>query len=162
MEGTELKVGIGDLNVTKPPRKIITVGLGSCIGIVLYDRIKKIAGLSHIMLPDSTQFSVVTNEMKFADLAVPLLVKEMEKQGANKRFITAKIAGGASMFKFSDNKMINDIGKRNGEAVKNALHKIGIPITGEHIGGHKGRTVIVNPEDGQVTIRIVGQEHILI
>lgn len=84
MDIKEIKVGIADLNVGKNPDKIITVGLGSCIGIALYDGIKCIGGLSHIMLPDSTQFSKVTNPMKFADLAIPILVEKMEKLGARK------------------------------------------------------------------------------
>ena len=110
MTNSEVKVGIADLNLVLDPGAIMTIGLGSCIGIALYDKINKVAGLSHIMLPDSTQFKNVTNPMKFADLAIPLLVEKMEKQGCNKRNITAKIAGGASMFNFSDKSIISDIG----------------------------------------------------
>ena len=116
MVGTEIKVGIADLNVVLDPGAIMTIGLGSCIGIALYDKTTKVAGLAHIMLPDSTQFKSNTNPMKFADLAIPMLIEKMEKQGCNKRNIVAKIAGGASMFNFSDKSIISDIGKRNGKA----------------------------------------------
>jgi chemotaxis protein CheD len=157
MTNTEVKVGIADLNLVLDPGTIMTIGLGSCIGIALYDKINKVAGLSHIMLPDSTQFKNVTNPMKFADLAIPLLVEKMEKQGCNKRNITAKIAGGASMFNFSDKSIISDIGKRNGEAVKKKLKDLGIPIIAEEIGGDKGRTMIFRANDGQVVLKVVGQ-----
>ena len=157
MTNVEVKVGIADLNLVLDPGEIMTIGLGSCIGIALYDKVNKVAGLSHIMLPDSTQFKNVTNPMKFADLAIPLLVEKMEKQGCAKRNITAKIAGGASMFNFSDKSMISDIGKRNGEAVKKTLKKLGIPIIAEEIGGDKVRTMILRASDGQVVLKVVGQ-----
>lgn len=157
MEKTEVKVGIADLNLVSPPGKIMTIGLGSCIGISLYDRVKKVAGLAHIMLPDSTQFKSIPQPLKFADLAIPILIKEMEQSGCNKRNIVAKIVGGASMFNFSDKSMISDIGKRNAESVKKVLDKERIPIVGEDVGGNKGRTMIVDSNDGTVIIKIVGQ-----
>lgn len=156
MELKDVRVGIADLNTVEAPGKIITVGLGSCIGIAIYDRIKRIGGLAHIMLPDSKQFSNVTNPMKFADLAIPMLVEKMEKMGSSKRNMKAKIAGGASMFNFSDKNMITDIGARNGVAVKEALEKAGIPLVAEDIGGNKGRTVILDADTGALQIRIVG------
>lgn len=157
MVGTEIKVGIADLNVVLDPGAIMTIGLGSCIGIALYDKTTKVAGLAHIMLPDSTQFKSNTNPMKFADLAIPMLIEKMEKEGCNKRNIVAKIAGGASMFNFSDKSIISDIGKRNSDAVKKALNYESIRIIGEEIGGNKGRTMILKANDGTVILKVVGQ-----
>jgi len=157
MVSTEIKVGIADLNVDLDPGAIMTIGLGSCIGIALYDKTVKVAGLAHIMLPDSTQFKSNTNPMKFADLAIPMLIEKMEKQGSNKRNIIAKIAGGASMFNFSDKSIISDIGKRNSEAVKKALKSESIRIMAEEIGGNKGRTMILKANDGSVILKVVGQ-----
>lgn len=153
----EIKVGIADLNLVMPPGKIMTIGLGSCIGIALYDKITQTAGLAHIMLPDSTQFKSVPQPLKFADLAIPILVKRMEDNGCRKRNLIAKIAGGASMFNFSDKSIISDIGKRNAESVKVALEKASIPILAEDTGGNKGRTMIVDSSDGLVTLKIVGK-----
>ena len=157
MVGTEIKVGIADLNVVLDPGAIMTIGLGSCIGIALYDKTTKVAGLAHIMLPDSTQFKSNTNPMKFADLAIPMLIEKMEKQGCSKRNIVAKIAGGASMFNFSDKSIISDIGKRNSDAVKKALKDESIRIVGEETGGNKGRTMILKASDGSVILKVVGQ-----
>ncbi len=84
MVSAEVKVGIADLNLVLDPGTIMTIGLGSCIGIALYDRAVKVAGLAHIMLHDSTQFKSSTNPMKFADLAIPLLIDKMEKQGCKR------------------------------------------------------------------------------
>lgn len=153
----EIKVGIGDLNIAKTPDKLITLGLGSCIGIALIDSINKIAGLSHIMLPDSKAFSNVNNPMKYADTAIPLLVQKLIVSGANKNNLKAKIAGGASMFSFADKSPIMDIGRRNAEAVKSILKELNIPIIAEDVGGNKGRTMIVDPTTASVILRITGE-----
>ncbi|ERK31933.1 MULTISPECIES: chemoreceptor glutamine deamidase CheD [Clostridium] len=158
MQSNEIKVGIADLNIVNPPGKIMTIGLGSCIGIALYDNIKKIAGLAHIMLPDSKSFKNVTNPYKFADLAIPILMDKMQKEGCSIRHMKAKIVGGASMFNFSDKTMINDIGKRNAEAVIKSLGELKIPIIASDVGGNKGRTMIVDPQNGVVIVRTIGQE----
>jgi chemotaxis protein CheD len=158
MDIKEIRVGIADLNVANSPNRLITVGLGSCIGIALFDSKKKIGGLSHIMLPDSTQFNKITNENKFADLAIPALIEKMIELGASKRNIKAKIAGGASMFNFSDKSMIMDIGKRNGISVKKVLSELTINLVSEDIGGNKGRTMILDVANGNVSIRTVGQK----
>lgn len=155
--GLEVRVGIADLNTVRSPGKIMTIGLGSCIGIVLYDKIRGIGGLAHIMLPDSTQFKDVKNPLKFADLAIPILLKELEKLGCSKRNLSAKIAGGASMFNFLDKSMISDIGKRNSEAVIVALKALNIPIVAQEVGGNKGRTMILDAKNGSVIIKVVGQ-----
>ncbi|MFX0548843.1 chemotaxis protein CheD [Hathewaya histolytica] len=156
MKFKEIRVGIADLNVGENPDQLITVGLGSCVGIVIYDGYKKIGGLAHIMLPDSTQFLNVTNEMKFANLAIPILIDKLIYKGAIKRNLKAKIAGGASMFNFADKSMIMDIGNRNCIAVKKTLKESGIPIISEDIGGNKGRTVTFDTSNGLFKIRTVG------
>ncbi|MBU3190724.1 chemotaxis protein CheD [Clostridium bowmanii] len=156
MEYSEIKVGIADLNVAFAPNRLITVGLGSCVGIAIFDKGLGIGGLAHIMLPDSLQFNKITNEMKFADLAIPILVENMIKKGAKLKNMRAKIAGGASMFNFPDKSIVMDIGSRNGIAVKNALKILSIPILSEDIGGNKGRTLIFDTTNGLLSIRTVG------
>jgi chemotaxis protein CheD len=157
MQVNEIKVGIGDLNVALPPDKLITLGLGSCIGIALYDDRVRIAGLAHIMLPNSTGFSNQNNPMKFADKCIPSLVDVMIKKGANIRNIKAKIAGGASMFSFADKSPTMDIGARNSAAVKEVLHGLNVPVISEDLGGNSGRTMIVEADTGKIYIKTVGK-----
>lgn len=97
-----IKVGMADMNITTHPGVLTTLGLGSCIGIALYDPSTKIAGLAHIMLPDSTQIKNNSNVAKFADTATVQLLAQMVKIGANKSRVKAKLAGGAQMFAFND------------------------------------------------------------
>lgn len=152
----EVRVGIADMNVVKQPEKLITIGLGSCIGIALYDKTTTIAGLSHIMLPMSYQFSNISNPYKFADLAIPLLLSKMAAMGSRKANITAKLAGGASMFNFTDKSLNLDIGERNIKAVIEVLEQANISIASMDVGGAKGRTMILDSFDGSVQIKTVG------
>lgn len=157
MQEREIKVGIADLNIISSPGRIQTIGLGSCIGISLYDKSKKVVGLAHIMLPDSTQFTKITNPYKYADLSIPILLEKMcNEYGCAKRNIVAKIAGGASMFSSLDKSIISDIGRRNAEAVESHLKSLGIPIVAKDIGGNKGRTMTVDAKDGTVILKVVG------
>jgi chemotaxis protein CheD len=95
--------------------------------------------------------------MKFADLAIPMLLSKMEANGANRRLLKAKIAGGASMFAFPGKSTTMDIGNRNGESVKEVLQKLNIPIISEDLGGNSGRTMIFEAASGKVLIKTVGK-----
>lgn len=157
-ENKEVRVGIADAAVVYSPDKLITMGLGSCIGIALYDSEKKIGGLVHIMLPDSRQFKNIVNPLKYADLGIENLLKRMMNLGCRKTSITAKIAGGASMFNFPDKKISSDVGRRNSEAVIEVIKRLSIPLIAEDVGGNKGRTMIFDSKDGRVTIKSIGCE----
>lgn len=154
----EIRVGIADSAIVSSPDRLITMGLGSCIGIAIYDRERKIAGLVHIMLPDSKQFKNIVNPLKYSDLGIENLVNEMIKNGCKKENMIAKIAGGASMFNFPDKKIISDIGKRNSLASIETIKKLSIPIVAEDIGGNKGRTMIFESSDGSVIIKSIGSD----
>jgi len=114
----EIKVSISDYKVSRSPNKLVTLGLGSCVGVAIYDRATKIGGLSHIMLPDSTFFSGDIKAEKFADLAIPMMVYDIIK-GKKSIDLIAKIAGGASMFNFSGKNDNESIGTRKLHQWKN-------------------------------------------
>ncbi len=104
-----IKVGMADLNICKSPNAITTLGLGSCIGIAIYDPVTKIGGLAHIMLPDSTKIRNNSNIAKFADTGIVELVNRMVRAGAGRTRMVAKIAGGAKMFEVSGTDTIGSI-----------------------------------------------------
>lgn len=153
-----IKVGMADLNVCVSPNVITTLGLGSCVGIVLYDPIKKISGMVHVMLPDSTKILNNENKAKFADTGIDLLIKRMQEIGADRRLLIAKIAGGAQMFAFGNNSDMMRIGERNVEATKLKLQTLGINIKAEDTGANYGRTIEFYPENGQLLIKSVGKD----
>ncbi|ABO50895.1 CheD [Desulforamulus reducens MI-1] len=152
----EIQVGIADYKVAASPNRLITLGLGSCVGVVLYDPVKKVGGLLHIMLPDSTQFNNVTKPAKFADTGIPLMIDEIKRLGGIPSRLTAKLAGGAQMFSGLDEKFVLNIGQRNSKMVKEILSRMGIRILAEELGGNRGRTMIFDIASGQVTIRTIG------
>lgn len=152
-----IKVGMADLKVCKSPDGITTLGLGSCVGIAIRDTSSKIGGLAHVMLPDSTSIRQNSNIYKFADTGIAELVRLMEKEGAKRSRMVAKIAGGAQMFAFQNKSDLVRVGERNVEASKMALKQLGIPILAEDTGENYGRTVIFYPETGAFVIRAVGK-----
>ncbi|MBO5354320.1 MAG: chemotaxis protein CheD [Lachnospiraceae bacterium] len=155
--GKMIKIGMAELNICTPPDAITTLGLGSCVGVVLYDPAKKVCGMVHVMLPDSTKIKNNTNRAKFADTGIEDLMNEVLKLGAARRNLVAKIAGGAQMFAFkSDNDMLR-VGDRNVEATKNKLKQLQIPIIAEDTGKNSGRTIEFYPETGELLIKSVGK-----
>lgn len=142
-------VGIADLNIVTAPDRLITYALGSCVGIFLYDRVHRIAGLSHVLLPESVSNNADKNVMKYADTAVEELTKRMERKGCARNLLIAKVAGGADMFSFTG----ISIGQRNIEMVKKELVRLNIKIVAEDTGCNYGRTVECCPVTGEMTVK---------
>lgn len=151
-------VGIADFKIVKAPNQIMTVGLGSCCGVVLYDETSKIAGLVHVLLSDSKFEKNVVNKAKYADSGINLLYQEMIRAGANTRFIRAKLAGGAHMFNFKNTgNSIFTIGERNVKACKETLAKLKISIVSEDVLGSCGRTIVFDTTTSKLRIKSVGK-----
>lgn len=156
--GEMIKVGMADLKVCKAPDALTTIGLGSCIGIALWDPTTKITGLAHIMLPDSTQIKNNSNIAKFADTGIQKLYDDMIAAGANKARLVAKIAGGAKMFELSGSSNAINVGERNAIASRTKLKALGIKLLSEDCGLNFGRTVEIYSETGDYLIKAVGKE----
>jgi len=152
-----IRVGMADLKAARNPCMITTLGLGSCIGIALYDPITKISGLAHIMLPESSLIKNNLNLAKFADTAIDKLIEDMQILGAQRKTIWAKIAGGAQMFGYNSTQEIMQIGKRNAEATKKRLTELNIRLISEDCGGNYGRTVELYSDDGRFMIKTIGR-----
>lgn len=151
-----IKVGMADLNVSNHPGALTTLGLGSCIGIALFDRKTKIIGLAHIMLPSSQLSKNNSNIAKFADTAIDKLLQDMKKMGAKKEHIVAKIAGGSQMFAFNQSTDMMRIGLKNAIASKEKLSALNIPLIAEDTGGSYGRTIELYSDDGRLVIKTIG------
>lgn len=149
-----IKVGMADYKVGKSPDKLLTLGLGSCIGITLYDRAKKIGGMAHIMLPKNN--NPEQRSLKFADVAIEEMLKELINMGANVKSMEAKIAGGAQMFSFNKENFKKSIGYRNSESVRKILKELDFRILSEDTGGSFGRTIELSLEEGNLKIKTMG------
>ncbi|MCM1089654.1 MAG: chemotaxis protein CheD [Muribaculum sp.] len=158
-----IKVGMADLKTCLSPDGLITLGLGSCIGIAIRDPVTKVGGLAHIMLPDSKAIqNSGQNIAKFADTGIEELVRQMERRGALRKRMVAKIAGGATMFSFGGKSDLVQVGACNAEASIKKLRELGIPIVAQDTGANYGRTVIFYPETGNYVIRAVGKSESVI
>jgi chemotaxis protein CheD len=131
------------------------IGLGSCIGLALVDRVRGIAALAHVMLPEATQPDPPLPH-KYADLAVPSLLEAVLATGARRSRLEAAMAGGAAMFQFG-NGSGQEIGQRNLVAVTRLVEAARIPIRAAQTGGHIGRTLRVHVgADISITVREAG------
>ncbi|MBQ8923646.1 MAG: chemotaxis protein CheD [Lachnospiraceae bacterium] len=157
-----IRVGLADMNICRAPDKITTVGLGSCVGVVIYDTSSNIAGLAHIMLPDSTKMNNNSNKLKFADTGIDMLMTKLKASGIRKDNLKSKIAGGAAMFNYLLKSSIGNVGENNVAAVKDKLKALNIPIVAEDVGLNYGRTIIFDPVSCELTIVRAGNDRYII
>jgi chemotaxis protein CheD len=144
---------MGEIVVSKRPGdELVARGLGSCIGLALVDRSAGVAGLAHIVLPESSETD--RQPGKFADLAVPELIDRVCRAGASRRRLEAALAGGARMFELGE----LDIGARNADAVRKGLATSGLAVHAAETGGSRGRTMRVSVGDGTITVKEAGGE----
>ncbi len=153
-----IKVRMADLAVTNKPTTLVTLGLGSCVGICLIDGIAGVAAMAHIMLPDSKSARNIKNSAKFADTAIAIMVNKMLSLGAKQTRMTAKIAGGAQMFSLNRQIELLNIGARNAETVRNVLKEMNISLLADETGGNFGRSIEFDSVTGKMRIKTVGRE----
>jgi len=155
---SELKVGIGDYKMSSRPGDVLkTFGLGSCVAVMVYDKVNKMGAMIHIALPDSTidEVKAAARPAYFADTGLAKMFNEISGKGTSRRDVWIKIAGGASIM---DSKNTFDIGRRNALAIKKWLWKNRFGVLKEDIGGTGSRTVTFNTEDGDIIISLGNKE----
>jgi len=167
-----LQVRMGEGIVTGEPHIISSLGLGSCVVVTLYDIYLRIGGLAHIMLPDSSQIRMRNDDCgmrnnnpkceirnrryQCADTAIVALLEGLQRKGAMRQDIVAKIVGGARMF--SDYESVSTgIGEQNIASVRNILKRERISVLGEHVGGHHGRSVEFHLSSGRLIVKAIGK-----
>lgn len=156
----QIVVGIAEGKIAKGSDTLISYALGSCVGICLYDRKNRVAGMAHILLPRGEKILQGDNLYKYADTGIPRLIAMMQRRGAEKHLLAAKIAGGAEMFRHEC--QLLDIGKKNVLAVRETLAKEHIRIVAEETGKDYGRTVVFSAKDGSMEIRMVNRKIIVL
>jgi chemotaxis protein CheD len=151
----ETMVRMGELAASAGSADVlVSLGLGSCIGLALVDRRAGVAGLAHVVLPACDGHAGGQNRMKFADHAVPELVTRVVRLGARKPKLEAVLVGGASMFAVTSGTL--EVGQRNEAAVREQLKAQRIPVIAAETGGNRGRTIRVHLSDMRVTVREAG------
>jgi chemotaxis protein CheD len=158
--GKTYTIGIAEQKVARAPDKLVTLGLGSCVGVVLFDPALKLGGMVHIMLPVAPQGGPVSNLSKFANTGIPELLRLMTQSGARCGRLIAKLAGGAHMFNAMYNTDVLNVGERNAQECKKILRANGIVIAAEDTGGTNGRSIEFCCETGVLQVRTVSPRSI--
>lgn len=153
-----IKVRISEIAFADGPAILRTTGLGSCVGIIIFDTRSHLAGMAHVMLPSIQQSRTPkAKEGKYADTAIPALFKFFSDNGVTSRRLAAKMAGGAEMFKFSS-ASLTSIGKRNVAEIKKLLDQYKIPVHAEDTGGHSGRSIDFDTSSKMLKVKTVNKE----
>ena len=141
-----------------PDDVLVSLGLGSCIGLALLDDRAGVAGLAHIVLPTAPTNTASNQLFKFADTAVPALVEEVTRAGASSARLRAVVCGGAAMFGAASNNPVMQIGARNAESTLASLANLRVAVRAQDTGGGSGRSIEVRVSSGEVFVRGVGQQ----
>jgi len=158
-ETERVKVGIAESEVASGDAVLTTSGLGSCLGVALYDPEARTGGLVHAMLP-SKEESDGDTDAKFADAGIRTLVEQLEREGADRANMVAKVAGGSDMLDFSENG--SGIGARNAEAGRQTLAEFDIPVVGEDVGGEHGRSLRLDADTGDLVVKSADSESLVL
>lgn len=155
-ESPARKIGMGELDVLHGTGTLRTL-LGSCIGLVLHDSNCRVGGVAHIVLPTSIGSGQPPG--KYADTALPELIRLIEQSGGKSKHLAAKLVGGARMFSSTN---MNSIGDQNLATVERLLQNAGIPVLARHCGGNQGRRLAYDVQTGAVTVEIVGEPPVVL
>lgn len=136
---------------------LVTLGLGSCVAILLDDPVARVGGMAHVLLPEKQLARDSSNLSKFASTAIPLLADEVVALGGKRERLRARLVGGASMFASLMAPGTLNMGERNVIASRQALKRLGIPVRGEEVGRDYGRSVRFELATGRVTVSSVGR-----
>jgi chemotaxis protein CheD len=155
-------VKVAQAAVGGPDDTLVTLGLGSCVAILLHDAEARVGGLAHVLLPEPALSRDQGNASKFATTAVPALVQEMARMGARPGRLKARLVGGAAMFQTLMVPGSLNMGARNINASRQALEDAGIPVVAEEVGGDYGRSVRFYVGAGKTTVSSVGKADVVL
>ena len=147
-----IEVRMGDMQLGNAPSRLVTRALGSCLGITLYNSLKKFGAMAHPMLPDIEKARVQSNPHRYVNSVIKKMVEDLEKAGALRNSLIAKVFGGAHMFSFITTDSILNVGEKNIAMARAVFAELGIKVAVEEVGGTFGRTVELNLENGSVLV----------
>jgi chemotaxis protein CheD len=149
---TQITVNIADYAVGTGPLTLVTIGLGSCVGIALYDRNTHVGALAHVLLPNVNLSAAQSAPGKCPATAVPAMLRRMRELGAEGD-VDARLVGGASMFSPLLAPGSLSLGARNVAATHAACAAAGVPVVAEDVGGAHGRSMYFDLSTGRLLVR---------
>ena len=155
MERWTTTVNMGCMHVDRAPHRLLAV-LGSCVGVALYDPSTRVGGLAHVVLPRHP--GTGNSEAKYADTAVPALLESLQRAGARRDEIRAKITGGANALFSRCGDGLGRVAEANVAETRLALARASLPLIGEDVGGRAGRRVLIDLSDFRVQVSLLGAD----
>jgi chemotaxis protein CheD len=155
MESNLIEVQMGKMEFAQAPDRLITRGLGSCLGITIFDPVKKIGAMVHPMLPDMERSKIKSNPSRFVNSGITGAMQELEKKGCFRGRMEIKIFGGAHMFSFINADSALNVGQKNIEMAHAIFAGLNLKIIAEEVGGTFGRTIELDTETGKVLVKTV-------
>lgn len=134
------------------PFRLVTRALGSCLGITLYNPLKKLGAMAHPMLPDIERARTNANPSRYVNYTIRKMVEDLEKAGSARSRLVAKLFGGARMFAFISSDSLLNVGEKNIAMAREVFNELNIKISAEEVGGTFGRTIELNLETGKVVV----------
>jgi chemotaxis protein CheD len=150
----EIYLHPGQMYVSREPVQISMI-LGSCAGVCLYDRRQAIGGATHYMLPQWA--GPGTPSTRYGDVALDVLLKQFQEHGSGPKDLEAKIFGGACMFEVfrAENGSDDHIGSRNVNMALQTFSRLGIVIAARDTGGENGRKIKMQSDTGSVAVSVI-------
>lgn len=157
VENNVVELTMGEMKIGKAPGILITRGLGSCLGITIYDPFKKIGAMAHCMLPDIEKGRIQVHPMRFVNFSIRKMVEELEQLGVLRTQLVVKLFGGAHIFGFIAADSVLNVGQKNIDIAHATLKELGLRVVAEDTGGAFGRTIELNLENGRVLVKTASQ-----
>lgn len=151
MRENEIDVRIGEMEVAKSPKILKTI-LGSCVALILYDKVKRVGGMAHIFLPNKKESNKHEPDSKFANTAVPALLEEVIRLGAKKQNIMAFMVGGGNIFKPIRKNNQPTVAEMNVKSTKQSVENANLPLIGFDVGRDQGCKVSFDLSTGDMIV----------
>lgn len=150
--GDEVFLHPGEFHFGSAPRRIGTL-LGSCVAVTVWHPTRHFGGMCHILLPGRQRAPAAAANGRYADEAVEMFGCELRSRHVAPESCQVKLFGGGNMF--SGTRAANlDIGRRNIEATRYALHSHGFAVLSEHVGGTAHRRLYFDLSSGHVWLAL--------
>jgi len=147
---------VGEYHASKTPMILHTI-LGSCVAACLFDPVRRIGGMNHILMPGALDLKKFDMSARYGINAMELLINKIMKLGGNRRHLKAKLFGGAHLFpSIPENR---SIGKQNAVFSTEFLKKEGIEILKVDLGGHATRKIYFHTDTGKVFLKRTFSDH---
>lgn len=141
-------IHVGEIHIGAKPTEISTI-LGSCVSVCLYDKIQRMGGMNHYLVPLWNENGL--QSPKYGNISIPRLIESMLNIGCKVHNMEAKLFGGANVIDVTSEEMM--IGRKNIVIAKEILKEYGIPITAEDIAGEKGRRIMMRSDTGKIFLK---------